>query len=322
MKIIIDVDFDYFARENPALMFSHSDRFSGELAMMLWLLKATPYIDAGCNLIDLMRSPHDVAPDDFWDSLSEHRVFARSPEDTSLLYCDSHVGIGSEILDWLEVGTEYELFHFDAHHDLFYGEEKDFWRSAWQGEFNCGNWLGVVAASDPHRRIRRIHIVYPEWRRRFDGFPEGIDFVSLPEDKQALFSCHETDADRQSRFTEIFADLGVELFWWHWDDWLRVYSNQADPAPPHLITTCLSSPWTPPWMDLAFERFIQSAPAQGTLALGDHHWGDQGFSPRLLDGKPWPDSWEELTRSPSIVSALEGNRMLSQLRSTLTSQTP
>lgn len=284
---IIDIDFDFFCVEHADFKGDCGEGLNPVIQMIQWISRCSNACTAGVDLVDLLTSKVDVPPSEFWQVMGQIFNFADQP---SLLYSDSHATIGSEFFWYLPPGQKYEVWHFDAHHDLFYSQDKKFEEYCNDRMVNCGNWLGVSSRIDQFQRIKRINIVYPNWRKPGNNPTDPDNHLT------------DASAERQQYLTGMFAEFDIEVNWYYWE---QVQSMRIE-TPVQLITTCLSSGWTPPWLDSSFKALLLSAPTGELYEMEESCW-EYGFKCREIQpGVPWQANWEWICQQPAIYLMAEG----------------
>ncbi|MFA6971792.1 MAG: hypothetical protein WC208_10375 [Gallionella sp.] len=145
MKTLISFDFDFFVRENPLWDWGHSEN----KAMFLTLLWGIRYSDKKLYEECDPAKYADFMPEDTLLKLIKMGfTFKKKP----LLYVsESHKDI-YEVARGLE---RSEIYHFDAHHDLYDDG----------GDLNCGNW-GIKAIEQG--LVEKYIWVAPEWGKEYD----------------------------------------------------------------------------------------------------------------------------------------------------------
>jgi hypothetical protein len=272
---ILDIDFDYFVRESLALDWGHREAPFFQEA--LWPIRYDMAKRAGLNLEDILDSDVDLDPERFWEGLQKKGF--EFDDKAPTLVGDSHVHVGMQIPHLVRPGRLWELWHFDAHHDLGYDKKRRD-RHDLEGIATCEDWLYFLARDAVKKvgGLRRVHIVYPNWRREKDPIIRGADL-------------HEVDADGRKNLIEEFIQFGwntvsrspyCELTFQHFDG-----IKLPDKPPPvfSAITISLSSAWVPPWYDKVFERFVEDAPGLDIYFVDK--WAETGFKPR-----EWRVPWE------------------------------
>lgn len=285
-RILLDVDFDFFVRESHMLDWGHSE--SPLFQEIIWAGRVQGALMGGLDLDEVLTSPDDVTPEQFWPALEERGfVFGDDEYDPMCVSGDSHGDVGVSVPRWMagEEDDEWEIWHFDAHHDLGYGNDPVDEREE-KGVLTCADWLYLITRWQPVN-IRKIVIVYPEWRRQ----PDPLSGRGL--------SMSEADAQQELLAERIakLAEVGCEVEIVYWNDL---------PRPEHpvtLISAALSSAWVPPWYDRRFERFVYSSPAT------EHHYGERWEERGIEVREGWPDSWEEVVEQHGPEARRVGEQM-------------
>lgn len=264
-RIVLDVDFDFFIRESHWFDWGHGE--TSIFRDIIWPARAVGCVRANLDMDELLTPPNDPTPKTFWTELVKRGwKFGDEDYDPMALAGDSHGEIGSEICTLMNDDDEWEIWHFDAHHDLGYDNDRVDEREK-DHTLTCADWLYLIGRWQ-HVPIKKIVIVYPEWRREPDPLCPGL----LEEGHQ------KTIAKRIEKLREVGCE--VEVTYWN------------DIKPPKqavtVITTALSSAWVPPWYDKRYEEFVHSSPAwehQYTRS-----WDEKGVD--LREG--WPDNWKDV----------------------------
>jgi len=258
-SVLLDLDFDFFTRESPILDWGHNENML--FGDMIWKARAmhSPKIN------EWLTSPVDVSPTSFWDDLMD-RGWHFDPKCKGFA-ADSHETVGAAI-PTLTQGGEWEIWHFDAHHDLGYDSDKDL-RHLLEQRFCCDNFLYVLPHFFP--QITKIVVVYPEWRRNVCPIT-GMD---------AMWELHPFhNPESIERIRESLPDTCDLEVTFYQDHKTPVSSVQS-------LTIAQSSCWTPPWWDSIFAQVLEEAPGKLKHAFGPNK--NKKFQPR----SGWPTSWEE-----------------------------
>jgi hypothetical protein len=122
-------------------------------------------------------------------------------------------------------GDPIRIVHFDSHHDLGYAEH-DINNELKKGYLQCGSWL--------YHAINRgycdhVDIVYPDW-------------VGL----------YEWNQYKNMRHIEQVRN-NITLY--TWTQWLND-TNKSIQDNTHDIIIARSDPWSPPWLDNAYDAFV------------------------------------------------------------------
>ena len=284
-KLIVDVDFDFFVREPQAMLWDHSESHGRVIQDVIWHSRCMSAVQQGVDLSEITRPPDGPTPETFWQELVKR---GWSFDDVKLLYSDSHAVVGMEIPAQLSWGEEYEIVHFDAHHDLGYNDSSliDHVDGAYA---DAGSWLFVVGML--MRQVKKITIVYPEWRRQPCPLAKKFD---LAEERLG--------GDRLTKRREALATAGTELEVLYWDD-MTAREGVVD-----LVSVCQSSAWVPPWMDSQFQVLLDGCPNVSELdELDDPRWPN-GFEIR----EGWNKTWAEIVER--VAPQLPPADMLSKLQ--------
>lgn len=242
--VILSIDFDFFVREIPVLDWGFSEEISQELLALIWGARMFGTSDDILNA--LVPSSGPCSPG-FWGAL---RDLGFSMIDALAFFSDSHEVGGRQVFECLDKTERYDIFHFDAHHDMGYkGNLKGFIEN--QGPISCEDWLLAYPAVS--RRIDTIHVVYPEWRR------EPCPITGLP------VSEIDSDMGLDTQRT-ILGVIGTMVEIDYWGD-LVPEARDVD-----FICVSRSPPWVPPWMDGEFESLMDNCPGYEL----HHSFGPQG----------------------------------------------
>lgn len=278
---VLDIDFDAFVREPSLLDWGH-----GEVSLfqsLVWWPRSMVWANhPSLDLGDILTPPHGPHLKHFWDRLA--KVGWKFNDSTRGIAADSHATVASRLLATLnrqvsdifivdEVGEEPDfppitIYHIDAHHDLGYHDEQVQERMA-KGRLSCDAWLYLL----PHylgRRVEKIVVVYPEWRRE----PCPISKMNISEGYEELLQ----------RRAEGLWKIGCELEVVYWND-LVVPEEAID-----WITMAQSSAWVPPWYDCQFEKWMLDAPCRDRLS---QNFGPERFG-QFECRSDWPPTWESV----------------------------
>lgn len=128
--------------------WQHSEHHSPFLQGVMWLSRASAFYRAGLDPVEIMKPT--PTPELFVQTL----VNALRSQGTGYM-SDSH-GWGYSLMKAVGANrrNKYDLLHFDAHHDLGYGEVD-------RERVTCASW-----AAHAIRRgwVRSMTIVYPDWQ--------------------------------------------------------------------------------------------------------------------------------------------------------------
>lgn len=146
MKTLISLDFDFFVREDPMWDWGHNEN-QPLFLLTLWGVRYTEKnLYEECN----PAAHANFMPEDAIIRLIDMGfTFKKKP----LLYvAESHKDI-YEVMRGLK---RSEVYHFDAHHDLYDDGDRD---------LNCGNW-GRKAIEQG--LVEKYIWVAPDWGKEFD----------------------------------------------------------------------------------------------------------------------------------------------------------
>lgn len=263
-KIVLDFDWDFFVQESPVLDLGHSES-NPLFANIAWMARA-----GNPDLNDWLHSPHDVDPSNMWKDLRDRGWIM--DHDVQGFATNSHATVGEALPDLMgdDHQEEWEIWHFDAHHDLGYVPEKDHLMISDGDPFECDNFLLGLAHRDP--RIKKIVVVYPEWRRSLCPIT-GRDWM------YELHPDHNPDLIQKIQ-DNLPEGCVLEVCF---------YNDHKPPKEPfQVLTVAQSSSWTPPWWDSMFSNFLQSAPVDD---LEEAFGPDEDDTFEIRPG--WPLTWEE-----------------------------
>lgn len=240
--IWLSIDWDFFHFEDPLWDWGHREtRFHRD--GLLWGINAMNALYRGEDLREAM-NPEKYAPGPkgFWKALEKAGLRLSSDHPPHIEVADSHTYGASCFLN-LDDDQPRELLHFDAHHDLGYGDFKQLDRDFKRQRAECGSWLYHVM-----RRCRRLttRLVYPTWK----GFEE------FRPDRANPFEKMPGVAKRVLPLTPSSPNPHASL----WDEAaLRTYANHRSFADLEVegIFIARSGSWSPPWQDDAFIAFVR-----------------------------------------------------------------
>lgn len=255
----LDIDWDFFFQENP--LDDHSETSDPTVTDVIWQLKLQSALLMGVDLYEQSSSDETKIISTFWDDITFDLG-------ASGIVADSHAVIGRALdLQLANVGDDRELvlWHVDAHHDLFYEsiEKFEIRMSKLFASYDAGNWLGVMVAS---RFVGEVRLVLPAWRLAQDDQSERLD--ELIEYFQEEYSANIELATLAELTKQAFSSLSIAQ----------------------------SSVWSMPWYDAKFLRWLKACPVPLEY-LDDPIWRNRGWTRpqlRLLDGKPYPETWAEV----------------------------
>ena len=253
--VIVSIDFDFFVREPVILDWGHSEAMSPELLEMIWAARRFGMTPKATQALVPESGPRPV---EFWGALEG---LGFSLVDALAFFSDSHEVGGRQIFECLDKTMRYDLFHFDAHHDLGYRESPEgilLGSSKWP---SCEDWLIQYALKS--RRIDTVNVVYPEWRREpcpLSGIPaaEVSSVVELGEQVKAL------------------ERVGTSLDVLFWED------LEPEPCTVEFICVARSPAWVPPWFDDEYAVLLDECPGYELHhSFGPHE--DLIFQPRQMN---------------------------------------
>lgn len=267
----IDIDWDFFVPQIDE--FDSSDNHNYFLQEVIWTSRCASAIAQNFDLTQMMTSSYKKdQPEGLINSILQAGNFISNP---ALVYADSHMYIGMDLIDRVIDQSIQEIWHFDAHHDLVYGFKR-FEEMLEQGDYDCGNWLGTLI-SQYSEDLREIHIVYPYWRRSQE---------------------EENDYEKLKDYFSLISPVNINF---HFIDEIDFsYFSQNEIAG---ISIALSSGWTPPWEDFKFfesiktikNYFIQIEEKE----MPDPRWRGKAF-PRMIDDEIWKKDWNWISNISSI----------------------
>jgi len=228
-NVWLSIDWDYFVREREEWEFGHAE--NADFRQLLWNMRVKLFQQKGKDLMkETSLDFADPRPSEFWKSLKGLGFSFRKLR--AIVVGDSHRwafdvfkrsnGSGPPL-------QETTLVHFDAHHDLVYNVAK-FQKEAEDLTVTCENWLLMTHLTQ--KGLKSL-IVYPPWK----GMSEwndtmGVGCKLVPALKPVL-----------SAFTKPCV-------------WPNSHVGKAA-GNVEVVYICRSSPWTPPWHDQAFSRFVR-----------------------------------------------------------------
>ena len=203
--------------------WGHSEGHGEGLARIMWSSRVCQFERLGLRLEDqccIREDKGGIQPHVFTDKLRERWATCGR-----LYMADSH-SWGNLAASELRCICRKPLHvvHFDAHHDLGYGQGWDINSEGW----DCGNWLHAGLLSG---WIGSVEIVYPDWRglTEWQAYGEEIERPWLAQ-----------------------YDIRVTT----WSDWAsRRYKQLPLVAGAFL---CRSSNWTPPYLDPLFGKLAHT----------------------------------------------------------------
>lgn len=209
-RVALSIDWDYFVPEDPMLDMGHSE--NGFFINYIWVPRAAGLLAGGVNYKEKIKTNGKEKV--FWEEI--RKVF--DIDNALVVLTESHAAMHQISLE-----TEIdEVYSFDAHADLSYDRHgEDF-----QGEIDCGNWLGHLVSKED---IRKGYIIYSE---ETNERPEG-DFKDLLENKA----------------------LKNKVEFLKYDDLVK--NNDGEKITVNLIHICRSGAWCPPWLDRDFYAFVE-----------------------------------------------------------------
>jgi len=210
MVKILSVDWDYFFPDTFPFDWGHRENVF--MCEAIWNFRITSRnLLTKARAIDVFR-PRKRDLETFWESIYP----TTRPEPLSLCITESHRDLYT-YLKWInrQFKVEIEVFNFDAHHDIHYGQ-KD--------EPECGNW---VVRSYIDNLLQKYTLIYPRWRlHSAEGF--GTDFeydryFKIPDvlpSFQFVFIC------RSSAWTPPWYDHKWLEFVKHWERYEDLWENK------------------------------------------------------------------------------------------------
>jgi hypothetical protein len=208
MNTALSIDFDYWIPEDPAMDFGH--REAPFYINHLWVSRLADFAALDKDLQELLHIDRTLAPQpqELYDFLKKRRIrFLK----TRTAVAESH----ASVIDFLQDLPDLNLIHVDAHHDLgYHGPEH-------LNPANCDNWVRYL------HNLRRLLLIYPEWRKQ-----ERYDLEDAIHGVEAL----------RKQGVEVEVAYGLD-------------------AMPKNITLkrlffCRSGAWTPPWTDGFFMEMV------------------------------------------------------------------
>jgi len=203
---LLSIDFDYWMPEKIEWDFGHQ-----EIPLMIdfiWHSRAANFLARDMDFRQEMSiSLDEMHPSELGYALVGD-LGCSFPRD-SMAFAESHVSAH----DWFKDVQDGELWHIDAHHDIWYGRE----------DINCDNWVKHLVDEG---KVRSVNLVYPRWRMEekfdFDWNGKVEEVIARWRKKGVLFKKHYglKSLPRGMRFDRTFM--------------------------------CRSGAWVPPWLDNLF----------------------------------------------------------------------
>ncbi len=171
-KVILSIDWDFFIEEDPMLDMAHME--SAMFLELLWAAREFSWRSSG-------RTPEEVMPIRYKPLHFVNRLVSWFDLDS---YCAGTAESHLEIVDFLEKRPRtrgLRLYHFDAHHDIYYGKHS---KIPFEYPPNCGTWMLHL-----HRKkwIKDPVIVYPKWRKKFPEHTVEKAIKLIPSARHTFF---------------------------------------------------------------------------------------------------------------------------------------
>lgn len=230
--IFLNVDWDFFIREDPMWDWGHNE--TALFSEMMWTVRAMSFMMQGVDLDKEMCPWRNgfPKPNQFMHYLQNEMGLKFQVDPADIVVGDSH-GEASRFY-----GGQDLVLNFDAHHDCGYTDRKTLRKWEKQEHTEAGSWLWMLLK---RHSLLEAHILYPKWKGWFEY--EGTDF---------------TERFEANMWDRVFFDV-VEP-----DVDFSLYKNAVVTG----VYIARSGTWTPPWFDGDFIQFISDVYDE---VIGDRH---------------------------------------------------
>jgi len=177
---ILSIDWDYFFPDNFVFDWQFQDN-NKIYCEIIW-----PIRWSNRNLFDHKIIAKDIYHPDLQllNGFLDKILINSYP--SMLVISDTHVDIKTLI----DAFPKSNIYNFDQHHDIYYGNELP----KKESQLNCGNWVGCLL-----NQIKSYHLFYPPWRKTNPEHKGKLLYTevsySIPEDPpvfDAIFICRSS----------------------------------------------------------------------------------------------------------------------------------
>ena len=192
--MILNIDLDFFQREDPMWDWGHSESNFGMSNETLWQIRALGFAHSGGDIVkETNIDSAGVHPSDFLKKLQECGFTFAS--DIPIVVSNSHLYAYPTCITWMLDGMRFDkILSFDAHHDMGYKPVNTMASLYKRGEIDCADWQYHLLRR--HKHLSGFQ-VYPIWRGLAELGGQGLSHLPSTVKKRFGYDVYSEDLLRR-----------------------------------------------------------------------------------------------------------------------------